>query len=288
MTGYGLATLANEKVEITVEIKSLNSKFLDTSIKLPKSYSNKEIDIRNTITDKLQRGKINLSIDVIDLSDNTPKVDYNKELFLSYYEKLNGLAALVKDNQQDIFKLAIQSPEVIVPQVAEGVNETQWNEIFRVINEAIDFCDEFRKKEGHLLAEKLMQYINRIASGLEEVDHMDPSRVEKIKTRIKTNLEEFIEEENIDKNRFEQEMIYFIEKLDISEEKVRLKSHLDYFKEALADGNSNGKKLGFIAQEIGREINTIGSKANDATIQKTVVVMKEELEKIKEQVLNVV
>ncbi len=288
MTGYGVASFGDQHQEINVEVKTLNSKFLDTNIRIPRTFSDHEIQLRNLVAKKLERGKVTLTLEVTNIGTAAPKVEYNEDLFMTYYEKLTSLSKKAGDDGREIFKLALQSPEVIVPVNDSSEKDTVWKKILPIIESALDQCDAFRVKEGTVLSDKLKDYINQIGISLGEVEVLDPSRIANIKARIKGNLEEFVEEEKIDKNRFEQELIYFIEKLDISEEKVRLKSHLEHFVDVLENGNgqANGKKLGFIAQEVGREINTIGSKANDAAIQKHVVSMKEELEKIKEQVLN--
>lgn len=287
MTGYGTETISNELIELNVEVKSLNSKFMDVGVRLSRVISDKEIEIRNLATDQLVRGKVSVNIEVKKKGDES-LVSYNETLFENYYNELKRLADKVGENPQDIFRLAVQSPEVVVSQ-SDGTHiEDQWSSVIKTgLLAAIKKCDQYRSDEGAVLKEKLEEYIAMINEQLGKVTEIDPQRVEKIRDRITNNLQEFIDEQKIDKNRFEQELIYYIEKLDISEEKVRLSNHLEYFMEVINLPESNGKKLGFIAQEIGREINTIGSKANDAEMQKRVVVMKEELEKIKEQVLNV-
>lgn len=287
MTGYGTAAFSNDSVEIRVEVKSLNSKFLDTSIRVGRAYSEKEIDIRNKASVILVRGKVSISIEVQSKTNDQIAVSYNESLFKAYYHKLYALTDGINATGHDIFKLALQSPDVIVGQSREAVSGDEWQFVENVLIEALQKCDDHRIDEGNVLMNKLTDYIKVIANGLEEVVKLDPDRVKQIRTRIEANIGQFVEEEKIDKNRLEQELIYYIEKLDLSEEKVRLANHLNYFTEVMNQSDSNGKKLGFIAQEIGREINTIGSKANDAEIQKAVVEMKDELEKIKEQVLNV-
>ena len=287
MTGYGTDTISNDILELNVEVKSLNSKFLDTSVRLSRAISDKEIEVRNMVTDQLVRGKVSVSIEVKKQQDEVA-VGYDQLLFNTHYEKLKKLAEGVGANTHDIFRLAVQSPDVISNQ-SESISIAEYWEtmIKQGIFSAIEKCNQYRADEGQVLQEKLVGYIGEIRNQLTQVIAIDAERVERVKTRISNNLETFIGEEKIDQNRFEQELIYYIEKLDISEEKVRLTNHLDYFTEVINLPESNGKKLGFIAQEIGREVNTIGSKANDANMQKMVVVMKEELEKIKEQVLNV-
>lgn len=287
MTGYGSASFSHEGISINIEIKTLNSKFLDLNLRLPRSFNEKEIEVRNRVTQKLERGKVSISIDFSKENEIEQKQTYNKELFKKYYAELRHLADSVVASDQDIFRLALASPDVIVNTGDEKIDETAWGKISELLDEALQNCDDFRAKEGAELQEKFKGYIATIKAGLQAVADLDPARVERVKSRIKGNLLDYVDEEGLDKNRLEQEIIYYIEKLDITEEKVRLASHLDHFTEVLEADKSLGKKLGFISQEIGREINTIGSKANDADIQKHVVTMKEELEKIKEQVLNV-
>lgn len=287
MTGYGTETVSNEEIELNVEVKSLNSKFMDVGVRLSRAISDKEIEVRNLITNQLVRGKVSVNIEV-KRKGNESLVTYNEELFESYYRELKKLANKVGESPQDIFRLAIQSPEVSTSQSDNSQFDEHWHSVIKKgLSSAINKCDQYRLDEGRVLKDKLEGYITKIKEQLETIITIDPQRIEKVKNRIGNNLQNFIGEEKIDKNRFEQELIYYIEKLDISEEKVRLVNHLDYFTEVINLPDSNGKKLGFIAQEIGREVNTIGSKANDAGMQKQVVVMKEELEKIKEQVLNV-
>ena len=287
MTGYGASSYADEGLAINVEVRTLNSKFLDLSLKMPKGFTEKELWVRNVVGEKLQRGKVSLVIEYNNQQETSLKQEYNEELFVKYYEQLKRLSDRVIAPQDELFKIALSSPDVIINSQNDGVDEADWNKVLPLIHDALDKCDSFRTKEGGELNEKFESYVNGISDNLSKIEELDPLRVERIKSRIKGNLAEVVEEEELDKNRLEQELIYFIEKLDITEEKVRLKSHLDHFAEVLNEDKSNGKKLGFISQEIGREINTIGSKANDANIQKHVVRMKEELEKIKEQLLNV-
>ena len=287
MTGYGSSHLSNDEVTINIEVKTLNSKYLDLNFRLPRAFSEKEIELRNLVSDKLQRGKVSLSIDYVNEKETELKQRYNEELFVQYYSKLKRLADRVIASDQDLFKLALSAPDVMITDQNEEVDEQEWLNLKSLVEQALDNCDAFRKKEGAELQQKFSTYIKSIGESLEEVKRLDPKRVEKIRDRIKGNITKFVDEEGLDKNRLEQEIVYYIEKLDITEEKVRLASHLNHFNEVLSDKNSLGKKLGFISQEIGREINTIGSKANDADIQKHVVSMKEELEKIKEQLLNV-
>lgn len=287
MTGFGQAVLNSGDLQITVEVKSLNSKFLDLSLRLPRLFSEKEIEIRNVVAEKLERGKVSLSIDYQKTGKQEVKQKYNEELFTAYYAELKKLADQVKAPYDQLFAMAINSPDVIEGGGKEELDVALWQNVQKLVNEAIENCDHFRKTEGKTLEEKLIQYAQRILDGLKEVEVIDPKRIEKVRAKIKGSITDFFGSEGFDPNRLEQEIIFYIEKLDIHEERVRLKTHVDYFIQLLEAPQSNGKKLAFLAQEIGREINTIGSKANDAEMQKHVVVMKEELEKIKEQLNNV-
>ncbi len=288
MTGYGLASHETENVKIVVEVKTLNSKFLDLSLKLPRAFSDKELFIRKLISDRLERGKVGLSVDYLDAETSLPKLSLNEDLFKAYYDQLKKLSVAVNAETSDIFKIALQSPDVMTAEPPSDANAKNWDVVLQTIEEALEKCNEFRTQEGATLQEQIASSINTIGELLQKVGVQDPHRTETIRARIKQNIEELSMKGVADENRLEQEIIFYVEKLDISEEKVRLKSHLDYFLEMMEQPNSQGKKLGFISQEIGREINTIGSKANDALIQKYVVGMKEELEKIKEQLLNII
>lgn len=287
MTGFGQATASIGDLSITVEIKSLNSKFMDLNVRLPRLYAEKELSVRNLVSDQLERGKISVSVDCNRSGKAEVLQHYNEELFIAYYNKLKRLADRAMAPYENLFQIALNSPEVIENNAREEINPEDWEVINGCIQEALNSCDEFRKVEGATLQKKLDSYCESIESALAIVESLDPKRIEKVRSRIKDRVEDFFGEEGFDQNRLEQEIIFYIEKLDIHEERVRLRTHLDYFQQVLKSNVSNGKKLGFISQEIGREINTIGSKANDAEIQKHVVMMKEELEKIKEQLSNV-
>lgn len=286
MTGFGQVQHDDGKLQINVEVKSLNSKFLDLGLRLPKVFSEKEIDVRNLISEKLERGKISIAIEYQRYGQLEIKQTYNEELFLTYYTQLKRLADKSMAEYDNLFEIALNSPDVIQSKQDEFA-EDDWGAVKKLIIQAIGSCEEFRKAEGKALESKLSEYIKSIRGALIKVEELDPKRVERIRQRLKGNVIAFLGEEGYDTNRLEQEIIFYIEKLDIHEERVRLKTHLDYFLQILSESQSGGKKLGFISQEIGREINTIGSKANDAEIQKHVVLMKEELEKIKEQLNNV-
>lgn len=288
MTGFGQCSSDDGQVQITAEVKSLNSKFLDLNLRLPKIFSDKEIEVRNLISEKLERGKVSIAIEYQRYGDEEIKQSYNEKLFIAYYSELRKLADRVIAPYDQLFELALNSPEVIQSKLKESNSEQEWSSVKSCIIQAIDKCDQFRKTEGNVLEKMLKDCCTVIYQELKNVDALDPKRIEKMREKLKGNVVAFFGEEGYDTNRLEQEIIFYIEKLDINEEKVRLKSHLDYFMSVLNEPQGNGKKLGFISQEIGREINTIGSKASDAGIQKHVVVMKEELEKIKEQLNNVV
>jgi len=288
MTGFGQHSLDDGAVQISAEVKSLNSKFLDLNLRLPKIFSDKEIEVRNLISEQLERGKVSLVIEYQEYGDVEIRQTYNQNLFVSYYNELKRLADRVVAPYDNLFELALNSPEVIQSKHRESSSEEAWKKIRGCLVDAIAKCEQFRRDEGKVLGDMLRNCIDVIATQLKHVGELDPKRVERIRERLKGNVVSFLGEEGYDLNRLEQEIIFYIEKLDINEERVRLKTHLDYFNAVLSEKQSNGKKLGFISQEIGREINTIGSKASDAAIQKHVVVMKEELEKIKEQLNNVV
>lgn len=287
MTGYGTATLSEESLTINVEVKSLNSKFLDLTLRTPRGMSENELELRKLVNDRLVRGKVMLAVDYFDQGVAHLKQRYNEELFIKYYQQLRRLSDRVIDGGGDLFTLALNSPDVIINESTETLSEDRTRKIFKLIEDALDQCDSFRLEEGKALSRELHGYVQIIREQLKAVAALDAGRINRIRGRIKENLMQFVEEEAMDKNRLEQELVFYLEKLDITEEKVRLESHLNFFEEVLDQETGSGKKLGFISQEMGREINTIGSKANDANIQKHVVVMKEELEKIKEQVLNI-
>jgi uncharacterized protein (TIGR00255 family) len=287
MTGFGQAVSKSPEAIVTVEIKSLNSKFLDLILRLPKLFAEKELELRNLISEKLERGKLSFSIEYQPAVKEEVRQRYNEALFIAYYTELKKLADRVVAPYDNLFQLALSSPDVVDNKAKEELDPVLWKRTQQAIEEAIQKFDEFRLAEGKSTEDKLVLYIERIRNALSHIEVIDPKRVEKIRNRIKSNITGFFGSEGFDANRLEQEIIFYIEKLDIHEERVRLKTHLDYFSSALNDNKSNGKKLGFIAQEIGREINTIGSKANDADMQKHVVLMKEELEKIKEQLNNI-
>lgn len=288
MTGYGQARRDDGERSVAVEIRTLNSKFTDITIRLPKLFNEKETEIRNLATERLERGKISITIEYARLTDDFVPVEINSALFKNYYNQLKNLAEDVGAGENDIFKMALMYPDVQIQKQDSEILGKDWEEIRKTIVEAIDKCDFFRKNEGVELSNKFFQYLDNIDQYLSEVEKHDPNRLVEVKERLRKSLDDLKLNGEVDKNRFEQELIYYIEKLDICEEKVRLKSHIEYFRQVLNAETSQGKKLNFISQEMGREINTMGSKANYTAIQKLVVSMKDELEKIKEQLQNIV
>lgn len=286
MTGFGKAVDEFLGKKITVEIRSLNSKQMDLNVRMPYLYKEKELELRSELTRLLERGKVDVSIFTESTVAELP-VAINIPLAKTYYQELRKLSDELKESSSDLLALVVKMPDVMkAEKESVELSDDEWKQLRSVVNRSVEAFQKFRNDEGATLAAEFEKRISLIGSLLEEVVKHDDSRVKNIKERIQSSLAEAIDKEKIDMNRFEQELIYYIEKLDITEEKLRLKTHLDYFTTNMKEASS-GRKLGFIAQEIGREINTIGSKANDATIQKLVVQMKDELEKIKEQLLNV-
>jgi uncharacterized protein (TIGR00255 family) len=286
MTGYGAGSAGNDQVKFTVEIKSLNSKFLELSLRLPKNVADKEFALRSACTKAIERGKVNLSVNAEYASQTAQAAQINTELLQHYYAQLQQAAHSLGGSSTSLFQLALQMPEVIKND-EEAADPVESQLLMDAFQKALQQFDQFRKDEGAVLAQEVSQRIQGILQLLLKVEEVEGDRVPLIRERLSQALEKSVGKDQIDMNRFEQELIYFIDKFDITEEKVRLRSHCNYFIEALKAPDSNGKKLGFISQEIGREVNTLGSKANHAGIQQTVVLMKEELEKIKEQLLNV-
>lgn len=295
MTGYGKAEclVANNK-KLVVEIKSLNSKSLDLGVRIAPQLRSKELEIRTLIGQRLERGKIDLSIYYQDAASADQTVAYapiNREAFAYYYKELTSLQQeLGWANNQDIVGAILRMPDVTKIQESNEISDEEWAVVIRTIEEAIKQFNAFREQEGMSLYHMFCEKLDAIATLLAEVEPYEQSRVEKIKARIEANLEQLsaTTQQAIDHNRLEQEMIFYLEKLDITEEKVRLTNHLKYFRETMdSEGAGVGKKLGFIAQEMGREINTLGSKSNQSEMQIIVVKMKDILEQIKEQVLNV-
>ncbi len=286
MTGYGIASFDSGSTKYTVEIKSLNSKFLELSLRIPKSFSEKEFQLRNDCSKQIERGKVNLSINVEKADTTVNAAGIDKDLLKHYFEQLKAVSEDLNEPANNLLQIALGLPEV-VKYDEETVSEDEWKIAENTFKQALAAFQQFRVDEGKILEQDAKHRIGIILKNLELVEIEEPKRVPVIRERLDQFLAEAVGREAIDQNRFEQELIYYIDKLDITEEKIRLKAHCDYFIETLKNDDANGKKLGFISQEIGREINTLGSKANDANMQKLVVGMKEELEKIKEQLLNV-
>jgi len=286
MTGYGLAIADQENVKFSVEIKSLNSKFLELNLKLPRAFSEKELLLRNICSKDIERGKVNIAINVDRGEENLKGATINAALLSKYYKQLQDINISLGADSNNLLQAVLNFPEVI-SYTEEEINDGDWEILNTTFHKALSNFNEFRADEGKVLQSDLELRIKNILQFFSEVEVLEPLRIPSIRARLNQFLEENVGKVNVDQNRLEQELIYYIDKLDITEEKIRLKSHCDYFIETLKSKDANGKKLGFISQEIGREINTMGAKANDAQIQQLVVGMKEELEKIKEQLLNV-
>ncbi len=284
MTGFGKAECMLPARKLTIEIKSLNSKQIDTNTRLPAIYKEKDMEIRQLLSRHLDRGKVecNFHYEVIEGAAAT----INTMVIKDYLRQLEEVTAEHQIDPSDLLAAVMRLPDTVTSDRAELVEE-EWKVVKDALVTAISEVDQFRIQEGAALEKDLAECIGNISRKLKETEPFESARIEKLKKRFTNNLEELRLTEDIDKNRFEQELLYYLEKIDINEEKVRLKNHLDYFIEILKKGSPNGKKLGFISQEIGREINTLGSKANHSEIQRIVVEMKDELEKIKEQLLNV-
>ena len=286
MTGYGKAEYEIQSKKITIEIKSLNSKQLDLNLRLPSTYKEKELDIRNEVGRELVRGKIELTISSDCLSEET-SVNFNTSLLKAYYKQVVTVSKeLNLPVQDDILSTLLRLPDVYKLDKQETSVE-EWTKLMTALGLAIKSLNDFRTQEGKALETDMIERIGLLRQFSSNLEQYEKQRIEKLKQKIRQSLTEIISSEKVDENRFEQELIYYIEKLDITEEKVRLANHCSYFIDTMKESEPSGKKLGFIAQEIGREINTIGSKANDADMQKIVIRMKDELEKIKEQVNNI-
>ncbi|WP_334125657.1 YicC/YloC family endoribonuclease [Empedobacter brevis] len=281
MTGYGKAVLELPEKKVTIEIRSLNSKTLDLNTRIPSFYREKELEIRNLISEKVQRGKVDFSM-LVELNPAARNQNINAELIKSYLEEFKSITPTVTDGE--LLPVVMRMPDVI-SYTQDDLSEEEWNQIRATIIEAITALNQFRLDEGKVLEKYLTFNLTNILELLTQVVPFEKERIETIKERFNKRLEEL--KVDVDQNRFEQELIFYLEKFDITEEKVRLKNHCEYFLKELDGTASNGKKLGFISQEIGREINTLGSKSNHSEMQKIVVQMKDELEKIKEQSLNI-
>lgn len=281
MTGFGKASLQLPTKKITVEIKSLNSKGLDLNTRMPSVFREMELGLRNQLSQRLERGKIDFSL-YIEVTGEETSSKINVPIVKGYINQMK--AVIPNADETELMKMAVRMPDALKTERDE-IDENEWKEIQKVIDEALENIAQFRKDEGVSLEKEFLHRIANIMTLMNNAVAYDVERVETVKTRLRTALDEL--KENVDENRFEQELIFYLEKYDITEEKVRLENHLNYFIETIAGTEANGRKLGFITQEMGREINTMGSKSNHAEMQKLVVQMKDELEKIKEQVLNV-
>lgn len=286
MTGFGKSVADVEGKKLNIEVRTLNSKQLDLNVRICRLLRDKESEIRSVVTKELQRGKVDIAVYFENREDAT-NYSLNKPLLEKYFNELKTISTEIKnDFPTDHFSLAARMPDVLLTG-EETLNESQWKNFLIAFNDAIKQVIAFRKEEGKILGGDIKERVFLIVKFLEMITPFERNRIEGIKNRLHRDLEEYAGRENFDDNRFEQELIFYIDKIDITEEKIRLHKHCDYFIETMKQPEANGRKLGFIAQEMGREINTIGSKANDADIQKIVVQMKDELEKIKEQLLNI-
>lgn len=281
MTGFGKASLQLPTKKITVEVKSLNSKGLDLNVRMPSVYREMELGLRNTISQKLERGKVDFSI-FIEVTGEETSSKINVPIVKGYINQMK--AVIPNADETELMKMAVRMPDALKTERDE-IDEKEWSEILKVVDEAMKNIASFRIDEGKSLENEFIMRIENIRNYMNQAVSMDADRIETVKNRLRTALVEL--EAGVDENRFEQELIFYLEKYDITEERVRLENHLNYFIETIAGIEANGRKLGFITQEIGREINTMGSKSNHSEMQKLVVMMKDELEKIKEQVLNV-
>lgn len=286
MTGFGKSICELPAKRIIIEIKSLNSKQLDINARIPNLYREKDLAIRNSISQKLERGKIDLTFYVESMvPDKIPQV--NEEVVSAYHDQLKSVAnKLGIGENTDFLRIIMPLPETMKTTHAE-LDDEEWSVVASGLNEALNNLDSFRIQEGESMLKDVQARTESIRELLEKISPFEKQRTEKIRNRIRENLSEYDSNSAVDENRFEQELIYYLEKLDISEEKVRLSNHIQYFNETMSEDGAVGKKLGFITQEMGREINTLGSKANDSDIQHIVVKMKDDLEKIKEQILNI-
>lgn len=286
MTGYGKAMLETAHRKITVEVKTLNSKQADISAKLPWIYKEKELEVRNMILRKLERGKIDLYVS-LDAMEEEPAPVINRNIVRKYYAQMKEISEeLGLPGGNELLGIVMRLPETMKTERPE-LTEDEWNQVSALIEDALSMTDLYRIEEGKALEADLSKSVQKILQSLENLAAVEGDRLVRMRDKLTSLLKEAVGTENIDQNRFEQELIFYLEKLDVNEEKVRLKKHCDYFTETMDNSGLNGKMLNFISQEMGREINTIGSKANDAAMQKLVVMMKDELERIKEQSLNI-
>ena len=285
MTGFGKATIDSNGKTIVTEVRSLNSKQLDLGLKLPSQYRNRELELRNNCAKLIERGKADVVV-YFENKDVEKSVNINTTLAKSYFLEFKKLATELNEPAPDLLSHVLKMPEVMKAE-AQVPDEKEEALMKSCVEKAIQEFNNFREAEGNVLEQEFLNRLNTIITLLKTIEEMDTDRAKSVRLRIEKNIEDLIIKERIDQNRLEQELIYYLEKMDITEEKLRLKTHCDYFLKTMKEEESVGRKLGFITQEIGREINTIGSKANDSGMQKVVVQMKDELEKIKEQLLNV-
>jgi uncharacterized protein (TIGR00255 family) len=286
MTGYGRVVKDIPGKKITVEIKTLNSKQFDLNVRVPSYYREKELEVRNKLAQNLYRGKIDFSM-YVELIEEQNNTSINEAIYKGYYKQLEQVyKSMGKPMPPEATIDILRLPDVLIAEHAE-LDENEWAKIDAIITEAINNCNQYRLQEGEAMYNDLKSRIENIEQLRKEIEPIEKQRIKRIKERIRSKLDEFIDTDKVDENRFEQELIHFLDKLDVNEEMVRLSNHCEYFLQTLNEEGANGKKLGFISQEIGREINTLGSKANEAEMQKLVVRMKDQLEKIKEQALNI-
>ncbi len=285
MTGYGKASREMNGKKFTVEIRSLNSRQLDLNLRIPSAYREVEADFRSLATALIQRGKADISVSLDNTADSKPETRIDKELVKYYYSELRQLSTELNEKENDLLALVFRMPEVVTTS-SVSASEDEVLMLKELVNEAAGSFDDFRKTEGATLKKDMLSRVQLIMNYLNEIEPFENERTDNVRARLMKAIEEHVGKEKIDHDRFEQELIFYIEKLDITEEKTRLKTHCDYFSKT-SDEDGSGRKLGFISQEMGREINTIGSKANHAEMQKKVVQMKDELEKIKEQLNNI-
>lgn len=288
MTGYGRAEHQSEAFYVKVEIKSLNAKYFDLSLRSSRLLNHREMELRQYLQQKLVRGKVNVSIDIQRLGQAHHPLQLDEQLLEQVFLQLHQLADRLGASKQDLFRMAVQKTESLTaPEQDQELSEEEWQSLMQTLESALQECLRFRQQEGQAMLRQLQNEIERIEKGLAYIQAIEPTRSENIRQRLLQQLANLTDHEGIDHNRLEQEMIYYIERLDISEEKVRLANHISYFHHLLAAELSEGKKLAFLCQEIGREINTIGAKAANADIQQTIVDMKDALERIKEQLHNI-
>jgi len=285
MTGFGRAIQSFDSKNISVELRSLNSKFTDVRLKLPQNYKEKEQEIKKLVMDRAERGKIDVNIEIQAIT-GAEQFSLNIPLFKKYLKEMKAIADEEQVPSSDLISAVMRLPNVVTP-LEEALDEKEWQAVVSTLNEALDKFVAFRKQEGNSLEKDMATRIVNIKSNLEQIAPFEANRIVKIKEKMLRHLDEFVGKKNVDQNRYEQEVLFYLEKIDINEEKVRLAQHCNYFLEQLRDSNTaKGRKLSFISQEIGREINTLGSKAYSSEIQRFVVNMKNELEKVKEQVAN--